>query len=382
MPPYPICRGLMDGDALLVAIDLGDKDKPIDPLIRGGEIAQQLTNFRLPTAAESHVMLFTDLRPERITSSLSTVPLAKPSNDAFDSAHVLHYEPGAHGGLVGSKLYSSKPGAGGRAHAEELVVLRCRDRKLAQCASQIAAEIFLGANSTYYDWSDYAKLGLSSAASVYSKYSTSKAVVDVGAALWAGGFTGLCAYGMSWLAPATIAAMGAGALVSWWTSDAHYKQQSTSDMSALGYGIARASRMLPERFHVQYPEFSLFGQFHRYFDPRTGDLKAGLNIGAVCSSWVIMCYQLAYVKLVRYFNHPPLSKLGPSRTQSPTGLRELFVESGLFDIVGTIDAAYDTENPQAPTPAYNTYRRHFGPLLQEKAQQFALRGRAGRAAEI
>lgn len=372
---FGVCNGLIDGDVLLVMIDQADKEKPIDPLIRGGELLQQTISFRKWDAIESHVMLFTDLRPAGALDQ-ANVPLLRPDNEGriASFSHVIHSEPGPTnvGGVVGSQLYSSKGG-----HSEELLVLRCTDRQLAQCASQIATELFLGATQKYYDWGHYAKIGLAYGLKAYSYASLAW---NVGAAVYSGGLYGLVGLGASYLTKTTVASLGLGALVNWWTSETQYTQQNTMDMGTRGQ-IAAMSRRLPKRFHMEYPEFSLFSQFHNYYEMRTGQLKQNLSVGEVCSSFVILCYQLAYIKLVRYFNHGAIRELGPRRIQSPTGMRELFVESGLFAPAGCIDAAYDATNPAAGSPEATSYARRFSHLLAAKAAQFPLQGKAGRAAE-
>lgn len=132
MPLMPVT--LEDGDILLVQIDVNDKEKPVDLVIRSGEILQEVATWRWPGAQESHVMLFVDLRDrdEKLNQE------ARGLNPGESRAHVIHSEPA---GLIGCPLYASKAG-----HSEKLRVLRCVDRKLAACAAQIAVDLYLNTN--------------------------------------------------------------------------------------------------------------------------------------------------------------------------------------------------------------------------------------------
>lgn len=335
---------LEDGDLLLVQIDVNDKEKPVDLVIRGGEIVQEVATGRWPGAQESHVMLFVDLRNEDEKLNQQ----ARGLSPGESRAHVVHSEPA---GLIGCPLYANKQG-----HAEDLRVLRCTDRKLAACAAQVAVDLYLNTNQgqqSSYSWSQYGKMGarmvkeLTSNNRVVKGFMTAWTAYDIYATLATGGL-----WGLAWRVPYYGLSYGTSMALEWISSDVHFTQQKSGQLTSKG-------------------EFKLFEQFHKYYD-YTGRTKP-VAVSEVCSSWAILCYQLAYVKLVRYFDHPARTNLGPGVIQSPMGLRDLYIESGLFQDVGIVQGAYDAEHRKFGE--VDEYNRQYERLLRRKQKEFSLKGK-------
>ncbi|MFY0577422.1 hypothetical protein ACN28S_26630 [Cystobacter fuscus] len=368
MPNFP----LMDGDVLLIKIHSDDKDKPIDTAIQSGEWLQEKASGVAMGPHESHVMLFVDLR-SKLEQQMGSAGLMPGQHHA----HLIHMEPD---GLVGCELMAHKthkthgkvarllgrPPTFDNGATEELLVLRCNDRKLAACAAQTAADLFLSTGSTY-DWGHYRKMGAkittqgvnqianSRFANAATELSYQWTAANLASELSTGGMSGLM------VSLAKVVAMTAATYVT--------KQ-------ALSYLGKRLDAYATEQTNTTPQlagDFGMFDQFHSYYD-RDGDMHLGLTTAEVCSSFVILCYQLAYVKLVRYFGHKPVYSLGPRRIQSPMVMKHLFLQSGLFQSMGTVQAAYEGSPLRYELANY-------GALLQRKQKTFDFSTVARRPAE-
>ena len=110
---------------------------------------------------------------------------------------------------------------------------------------------------------------------------------------------------------------------------------------------------------------SLFDQFYQYHDRRSGLAKHGLILREICSSFAILCYQIAYVKMIKYFSHAGYANIGPERRSTPTSTKTLFLDTDLFEEVGNIRASY----------AYNTLAtvsRDSRILLERRASSISI----------
>jgi len=354
---------LQDGDILLVCIDPQDMET-VDYLIRLGEQAQEVVSGNSPGALESHVMLYTDLRTPDEMAETKELKLLRPG---MKLAHLIHMEPA---GLVGCPLYASKLNDQGEPHTETLRILRCKDKKLAECAAQVAADMFMNIQNKKYNWFQYGQIGanvINSGLSNVMSYEAAKAV-SIGWTAWSM-YAAIQTGGLSllaWEGVKTLSWYGGSWLLSKAGQGAEYESQKTGALK-------------PGKLWGKTDEFELFSQFHKFYD-RGGQLHGGLSLGEVCSSFAILCYQLAYIKLVRYYGHKGYSDLGPKHLQSPMGLRDLFVKSGLFEDKGTFEGAYDPENPNALADI-DQYRKDYGPRLLAKSQRFNYAKQGKRAAE-
>lgn len=76
--------------------------------------------------------------------------------------------------------------------------------------------------------------------------------------------------------------------------------------------------------------------FNQFFDP-SGNLKIshkGIEISETCTSFIVLCYQLAYMHLVKSKKRPALDYKFPTRIGSPLTIISQLLETGLFDLIG------------------------------------------------
>jgi len=337
---------LKDGDILLVQMAPNDK---LDKLISFGETLQQITTGGTQPVQETHVMLFVDLRSQDEKLNQRERDL----NPGDSRAHLIHSEPD---GLIGCPLTVGSAG-----HQEKFEVLRCKDPKLAACAAQIAAELYLhsgmGVNSSY-NWKEYGSSGVKIVQLMtgdLAKYAlVGWSVWSLASGLYSGGLVGLGTEVVR------LGLMGKGVY--------DLKQALDWFSSESNLNMARAGTLCQNR-----KEFKLFTQFHSYYNFKARP-KEGVSVDTVCSSFAILCYQLAYVKLIRWFGHPGLGDIGPHQRQSPTGLKELYLSSGLFESMGMLKGVYAGTTRKNPTEIAD-YKRNYGVLLNNKAGTFSIAGK-------